>query len=109
MEFNIDPMLVSAAGGLLLPVLHAVFDQPQWTSARRRYLVIGTSIVLTAVFYLAGQYPAAWQYLLAQAGLVLGAAQTSFTVLKQIGLLDWVGRVTPGGEPRVPALPLPEE
>ena len=40
-----------------------------------------------------------WQLIASQASVVIAAAATAFTVLKSIGVIDWVGRATPGGEP----------
>lgn len=48
-------------------------------------------------------YPATWRLLIAQAGVFLGIAWSTFQVLSAIRihgvtLIDWVGAVTPGGE-----------
>lgn len=39
-----------------------------------------------------------WQLIASQASVVIAAAATAFTVLKSLGVIDWVGRATPGGE-----------
>ncbi|MDU5379987.1 MAG: hypothetical protein E6132_08100, partial [Actinomyces sp.] len=59
-------------------------------------------ILLGVLVWAAGAYPASWRIFCTQAGVVIGAASAAFTILKQIGLIDWVGRVTPGGEPYEP-------
>ncbi|MDK6243228.1 hypothetical protein QP093_06745, partial [Pauljensenia sp. UMB10120] len=65
---------------------------------RRRLIVLIAGVLLGVVIWLAGVYPASWRIFCTQAGVIIGAATASFTVLKRVGLIDWIGRVTPGGE-----------
>ena len=47
-----------------------------------------------------GVYPLSWQLVATQASvIIIAAAATAFTALKSLGMIDWVGRATPGGEP----------
>ena len=94
----IDPLALSIASGLCWPLAQAVIDRVEWTPDRRRVVAIVAAVVLTGVIWLIGQYPAQWEFLVAQAGVILGSAQASFTLLKKWGVLDWVGLHTPGGE-----------
>lgn len=60
-------------------------------------------MVVGAVVWYAGAYPATWRLIVTQIGVIAGVAQTAFTILKQvkidgISIIDWAGIVTPGGE-----------
>lgn len=44
-------------------------------------------------------YPLSWQLVATQVSVIIAAAATVFTALKSLGMIDWVGRATPGGEP----------
>ncbi|MDO4791829.1 MAG: hypothetical protein Q3999_05040 [Buchananella hordeovulneris] len=103
MEFlgiYIDPVALSVIGGVIWPLLQAVIDQPRWSAHTRRVIVITAGAALTAIVWLATAYPVHWATLAAATTSFIGAATTAFTLLKRSGLIDWIGRVTPGGEPR---------
>lgn len=95
---NIDPLLWSVLAGIFWTPIQAAFDRPWWTAGRRRALVCAAALILGILIWVAGAYPATWQLILTQAGVILGAATAAFTLLKKWGLIDWIGRVTPGGE-----------
>lgn len=96
---NFDPLITCGLVGFVWPLIQAALDKPYWTSARRRVLVLVAGLVLSLVVWWAGAYPMSWQLIASQASVVIAAAATAFTVLKSIGVIDWVGRATPGGEP----------
>ena len=56
-------------------------------------------IRLSRVVWWAGVYPLSWQLVATQASVIIAAPATAFTALKSLGVIDWVGRATPGGEP----------
>lgn len=98
-----DPFMSSIVAGLILPWIHAILDRPEWTPNRRRFLVLALAMVVSAVVWYAGVYPATWRLIVTQIGVIAGVAQTAFTILKQvkidgISIIDWAGIVTPGGE-----------
>ena len=99
---DIDPLLWSILAGILWTPIQAVFDRPWWTPTRRRLLVLGAAVVLGGLVWFAGAYPATWQLILTQVGVILGAATAAFTLLKSWGVIDWIGRATPGGETNAP-------
>jgi len=96
-----NPEIVAILLGPLLTTGLAAVDLPPWSATKRRVLVIVAAAVLSVLVWVFGAYPAAWQYFIAVWGVILASAQTSFTILKKLGFVDWVGRVTPGGEPNV--------
>lgn len=96
---NFDPLITCGLVGFIWPLVQAAFDKPYWTAGKRRLIVLVAGILLGIVIWLAGVYPASWRIFCTQAGIVIGAASAAFTILKQAGVIDWVGRVTPGGEP----------
>lgn len=98
---NIDPLLWSILAGIFWTPIQAALDKPWWTAGRRRALVCVAALILGILIWFAGAYPATWQLILTQAGVILGAATAAFAILKKWGLIDWIGRVTPGGESRV--------
>lgn len=95
---NFDPLITCGLVGFAWPLIQAALDKPYWTSARRRVLVLVAGLVLSLVVWWAGAYPMSWQLIASQASVVIAAAATAFTALKSIGVIDWVGRATPGGE-----------
>ena len=99
---DIDPLTASALAGLVWPVVQAAMDRVEWTPTRRRLVALAAAVVLGVVIWWAGAYPLSWRLVVAQAAVVAGVMQSSFTILKAIGLVDWVGRATPGGEPYAP-------
>ena len=101
LNLDIDPLLWSILAGVIWTPIQAALDKPWWTAGRRRALVLVAAVILGVVIWFAGAYPASWQLIVTQASVVLGAATAAFTVLKRIGAIDWIGRVTPGGETRV--------
>lgn len=90
-----------AAGviGLAWPVVQAAFDKVEWTATKRRAVALAAGAGLSVALWYAGGHQEQVASLLATAGVVVGAIQTGFTALKELGVLDWVGQVTPGGEP----------
>lgn len=96
----VDPLLLSIVAGLVWPTIQAAFDKPYWTRERRVWLALGAAAVLSIIVWAAGHYPATWQLIVTQAGVIFAALTVAFRILKALGFIDWVGRVTPGGEPR---------
>lgn len=96
-----NPEIVAILLGPLLTTGLAAVDLPHWSATKRRVFVIVAAAVLSVLVWVFGAYPAAWQYFIAVWGVILASAQTSFTILKKLGFVDWVGCVTPGGEPNV--------
>ena len=99
---DIDPLLVSILAGILWAPIQAVFDRPWWTPGRRRLLVCAAALILGILIWVAGAYPVTWELITTQVAVVLGAATAAFSLLKSWGVIDWIGRVTPGGEPYRP-------
>ncbi|QPK80828.1 hypothetical protein G7Y41_07140 [Schaalia sp. ZJ405] len=99
---DFDPLITSGAVGVLATVLQAVFDQPRFTATHRRLIALGLGLVLSVVIWWAGAYPASWQLIATQASVVIASAAAAFTILKQVGVIDWIGHVTPGGEAYTP-------
>ncbi|MBB6333627.1 hypothetical protein [Schaalia hyovaginalis] len=97
-----DPLVVSAILGPLLSVAYAAVDIPSWSPTKRRVIVLIAAAVLTIGVWAAGAYPWAWEYLVSVWAVIIASAQTAFTILKRIGVIDWIGRVTPGGEGYAP-------
>ena len=97
---DFDPLIACGALGVLWTMVQAALDKPSWTAQRRRLLVMIAGAVLGVVVWYAGAYPATWRLIATQVSVVIAAASTAFTLLKRVGLIDWIGRVTPGGEPR---------
>ena len=95
---NVDPLVTCGLVGFAWPLFQAALDKPYWTSARRRVLVLAAGLVLSFVVWWAGVYPLSWQLVATQASVIIAAAATAFTALKSLGVIDWVGRATPGGE-----------
>lgn len=100
---EIDSVTLAIVSGLVLPLVQGAFDQIHWTANRRRLVTIVAAIVLGAGIWWQQGHPTQWEAIVAQVTVVLGVAQTTFTLLKQWGVIDWVGRVTPGGEENTPA------
>jgi hypothetical protein len=61
-------------------------------------IVLVAGCGLAVVIWAIGAYPATWELFVTQATVIIGAASMAFTVLKSVGVIDWIGRVTPGGE-----------
>ena len=101
LNLDIDPLLWSILAGVIWTPIQAALDKPWWTAGRRRALVLGAAFILGVVIWFAGAYPASWQLIVTQASVVLGAATAAFTLLKRVGAIDWIGRVTPGGETKI--------
>ena len=95
---NFDPLITCGRVGFAGPLIQAALDKPYRTSSRRRVLVLVAGLVLSLIVWWAGAYPMTWQLIASQASVVIAAAATAFTVLKSLGVIDWVGRATPGGE-----------
>ena len=97
-----DPLIVSIIIGPLLSALLAALDVPSCTAHKRRTIVLVAAAVLALGVWAAGAYPWAWEYLVSVWAVIIASAQTAFTILKRIGVIDWIGRVTPGGEGYAP-------
>lgn len=106
---TIDPFLLSIFAGLIWPPIQAIFDQPFWTKERRTWLALAAAGVLAAVVWVAGHYPLAWEMLVTQAGIIFLNLTIAFRILKALGVIDWIGRVTPGGEAKPAARHLASE
>ena len=106
LDLGFDPMVVALLTGPVWTVIQAALDKPWWTPTRRRILVAVAALILSVAIWFAGAYPLTWQMILTQTGMILGYATASYWILKRItingiSLLDWIGLITPGGEPRV--------
>ena len=99
---DIDPLTASVLAGLVWPLIQSAVDRVEWTAQRRRLLALAAAAVMGVVIWWAGTYPASWELIATQTAVVAGVMQASFTVLKRLGVIDWVGRATPGGEPYTP-------
>lgn len=97
----IDPFLLSICAGFIWPHIQAIFDKPWWTPSRRFWLAVCAAVILSVVVWAAGHYPLTWKLLATQAGVIFATLTVAFRILKALGVIDWVGRVTPGGEPRI--------
>lgn len=97
---SFDPVALTMIAGVIWPLLQASFDQPRWTARVRLAILIGAGAAATTIVWIATAYPAHWATVATAATGFIGAATTAFALLKRIGLIDWIGRITPGGEPR---------
>lgn len=97
---GIDPVIIAVVIGPLLTALQAAVDVPSWTAHQRRLVAVVAALVAGVVIWWAGGHPAQWEALVASCATVLGVAQASFALLKRLGVIDWIGSVTPGGEER---------
>ena len=95
---DFDPLVACGLAGFVWSLVQAAADRQHWSSNVRRWIVLVAGVALAVVIWFAGAYPASWRIFCTQAGVIIGAATASFTVLKRVGLIDWIGRVTPGGE-----------
>ena len=98
-----DPFVTSVLIGAVWPFIQAALDRPAWTRERRVWLTIGVAVVVTAVVWISGSYPATWKLIVSQATVFLGIAWTVFQILSRIriggvSIIDWCGALTPGGE-----------
>lgn len=98
-----DPFVTSVLIGVVWPFIQAALDRPYWTRERRVWLTIGVAVVVTAVVWISGSYPATWKLIVSQATVFLGVAWTVFQILSRIriggvSIIDWAGALTPGGE-----------
>ena len=101
LDLSFDPLGWAVIVGLVWPTIQAVLDRPSWTRTRRLTLVIVAGIVLSIVLWWAGAYPLTAQLVWSQASVIIATATVAFALLKKVGVIDWIGRVTPGGETRV--------
>lgn len=99
---NVDPFLLTIISGLVWPWVQAALDQPWWTPARRFALACTAAVLLSLVIWYAGHYPISWKQIVTQAMMILGILTAAFRILKALGVIDWVGKITPGGEPYEP-------
>lgn len=100
-----DPFITTVIIGLIWPLIQAALDRPWWTRERRVGLLVVVALVVTAVVWVAGVYPATWRLFTAQLSVFLGVAWSVYQVLAAVkvngvSLIDWVGAVTPGGVDR---------
>lgn len=98
-----DPFVTSVLIGAVWPFIQAALDRPYWTRERRVWLTIAVAVVVTAVVWISGSYPATWKLIVSQATVFLGVAWTVFQILSRIriggvSIIDWTGIITPGGE-----------
>lgn len=98
-----DPFVTSVLIGVVWPLVQAALDRPYWTRQRRVWLTIAVAVVVTAVVWVSGSYPATWKLIVSQATVFLGVAWTVYQILSGIkiggvSLIDWTGALTPGGE-----------
>ena len=98
-----DPFVTSVLIGAVWPFIQAALDRPYWTRERRVWLTIAVAVVVTAVVWISGSYPATWKLIVSQATVFLGVAWTVFQILSRIrigggSIIDWAGALTPGGE-----------
>lgn len=106
LDLNFNPAIVTFLTAIVWPLIQAALDKPWWTAPRRRVLVAVAAVALSIAIWFAGAYPLTWQMILTQTGMILGYATATYWILKRLTingtpLLDWIGCVTPGGEPRV--------
>ena len=101
LDLSFDPLGWAVIVGLVWPTIQAALDRPTWTSSRRLTLVIVAGIVLSLALWWAGAYPLTAQLVWSQASVIVATATVAFALLKKVGVIDWIGRVTPGGESRV--------
>lgn len=99
-----DPFVTTVIVGLVWPLVQAALDRPWWTRGRRVGLLAIVAGIVTVGVWLSGSYPATWQLLTSQLTVFLGTAWSVYQVLSYVkingaSLLDWVGAVTPGGQP----------
>ena len=99
-----DPFVTTVIVGLVWPLVQAALDKPWWTRARRVALLAIVAGVVTVGVWISGSYPATWQLLTSQLTVFLGTAWSVYQILAAIkingaSILDWVGAVTPGGQP----------
>lgn len=98
-----DPFVTSVLIGVVWPLIQAALDRPYWTRQRRVWLMVAVAVVVTAVVWVSGSYPATWQLIVSQATVFLGVAWTVYQILSGIkiggvSIIDWAGALTPGGE-----------
>lgn len=98
-----DPFVTSVLIGMVWPFIQAALDRPYWTRERRVWLTIAVAVVVTAVVWISGSYPATWKLIVSQATVFLGVAWTVFQILSRIriggaSIIEWTGVITPGGE-----------
>ena len=101
LDLSFDPLGWAVIVGLVWPTIQAALDRPTWTRTRRLVLVIVAGVILSLALWWAGAYPLTAQLVWSQASVIIATATAAFTLLKRIGAIDWIGRVTPGGESRV--------
>ena len=101
LDLSFDPLGWAVIVGLVWPTIQAALDRPSWTRSRRLALVIVAGIVLSLALWWAGAYPLTAQLVWSQASVIIATATVAFALLKKLGVIDWIGRVTPGGESRV--------
>lgn len=99
-----DPFITTVVVGMIWPLVQAALDRPWWTRGRRVALLAGAALIVTISVWISGSYPATWQLIVSQASVFLGAAWSVYQILTGIkingaSILDWVGAVTPGGQP----------
>lgn len=99
-----DPFITTVIIGLVWPMIQATLDKPWWTRRRRVVLLIAVALLTTAAVWISGSYPATWRLLVTQMSVFLGVAWSVYTMLSAVringaSILDWVGAVTPGGQP----------
>ena len=99
-----DPFVTTVIVGLVWPLVQAALDKPWWSRRRRVGLLAIVAGIVTVGVWVSGSYPATWQLLTSQLTVFLGTAWSVYQVLAAVkvngaSILDWVGAVTPGGQP----------
>lgn len=98
LDLSFDPLGWAVIVGLVWPTIQAALDRPSWTRTRRLTLVIVAGLILSILLWWAGAYPLTAQLVWSQASVIIATATAAFALLKKVGVIDWIGRVTPGGE-----------
>lgn len=102
LDLTFDPLGWAVIVGLIWPTIQAALDRPSWTRTRRLALVIAAGVVLSLILWFAGAYPLTAKLIWSQASVIIATATVAFALLKKLGVIDWIGRVTPGGETSQP-------
>lgn len=104
---HISPIDFSALAGILGTFVVSVITRAHWSQNTKRLVALAVYVALAAATFLFIKYPAFYQFAIMNLGVVAGAGQIAYTVLKPTGLMDWVRDVTspPAGRHRAPDNP----
>lgn len=98
LSVRLDPATATVLAGLVWPLVQAALDRVEWTPGRRRVVALVAAFVIAVVVWGLESRPDAALALTTHLTSAAGATQIAFVVLKQLGVIDWVGAVSPGGE-----------